>query len=153
MTNAILVPLDGSPLAESALSEAAVLARALEATVILLSVVTPRDDVIRSGTMRISVDEIFTAERDRALKYLEDVAARPMWAGLTTQIVVEAGNAAETIVDFARAHGVDRIVMATHGRSGLTRWVFGSVAEKVLHAADRTVVLVRASAPSAQSAP
>ena len=143
--SSILVPLDGSPLAESALREAAVLARALSAEVILLSVVTPRDEVIQSGTMRISIDEIFAAERDRAFTYLKEVASRPIWSGLTTRVAVESGNAAETIVDFARSHGVERIVMATHGRSGITRWVFGSVAEKVLHAADRTVVLVRAA--------
>ena len=141
----LLVPLDGSPLAESAVREAAVLARALGAQVILLSVVTPREDVIQSGTMRIAVDEIFAAERDRALAYLNDVASWPLWSGVSPHVVVEAGNTAETIVDFAKSHHVDRIVMATHGRSGITRWVFGSVAEKVLHAADRTVVLVPAA--------
>ena len=143
---AILVPLDGSPLAEGVLREAAALARALGAPVVLLSVVARRDEVLQSGTMRIAVDEMFAAERDHALTYLREVASRPIWAGVTTRVAVEAGNAAETIVDYARAQDVDRIVMATHGRSGVTRWVFGSVAEKVLHAADRTVVLVRVSA-------
>jgi len=141
----LLVPLDGSPLAESAVHEASVLARALGAQVILLSVVTIRNDVIRSGTMSIAVDEIFTAERDRATAYLNDVASRPLWSGVAPQVVVESGDAAETIVDFAKSHHVNRIVMATHGRSGITRWMFGSVAEKVLHAADCTVVLVRAT--------
>jgi nucleotide-binding universal stress UspA family protein len=139
----ILVPLDGSPLAEQAIAEAAELAHALHAGVVLLRVVSPVDDVIQSGTMRIAVDEIWTAEREEALKYLNDVAQRSVWQGATVAVVVELGGPAETILDIASRRDVSRIVMATHGRTGMTRWVFGSVAEKVLRAADRTVVLVR----------
>ena len=139
----ILVPLDGSPLAKQAIAEAAELARGLHVGVVLLRVVSPADDVIQSGTMRIAVDEIWAAEREQALKYLNDVAQRSVWRGVDVAVVVELGNAAETILDIASRRDVSRIVMATHGRTGVTRWVFGSVAEKVLRAADRTVVLVR----------
>jgi len=148
-TGAILVPLDGSALAESALGEAARLARAFGAPVILLHAIAPADDVIRSGTMTIAVDEIWTAARAQALRYLDDVRTRPAWNGIVTEVAVEMGSAAETILDFARVREVDRIVMATHGRTGLTRWVLGSVAEKVLRAASCTVVLVRATATAA----
>jgi nucleotide-binding universal stress UspA family protein len=58
------------------------------------------------------------------------------------------GGAAEAILVFARKRNVDRIVMSTHGRTGINRWVYGSVADKVLRAADRTVVLVRALKPA-----
>jgi hypothetical protein len=54
------------------------------------------------------------------------------------------GLAAETIIDYARHHPIDLIVMATHGRSGLQRWVYGSVADKVLRGANQPVLLVRA---------
>ena len=140
----LLVPLDGSTLAESALVEAVELAKALPAELVLLRVIPPADDVIQSGTMRIAVDEIWSAERARAQKYLQGVAARTDCAGVETSVDVELGSPADTILDFARQHDIGRIVLATHGRTGLTRWVFGSVAEKILRAADRTVVLVRA---------
>lgn len=123
--------------------EAVRLAKALPADIVLLQVVPRADDVIQSGTMRIAVDEIWSAERERARTYLQQVSARTECAGVNISAAVELGSPAETILDFARTHGVDRIVIATHGRTGLTRWVFGSVAEKVLQAADRTVVLVR----------
>ena len=63
------------------------------------------------------------------------------------RIAVGMGKPADVILDFARKHHVDRIVMCTHGRTGIYRWVYGSVANKVLHAADRTAVLVRAGSP------
>jgi nucleotide-binding universal stress UspA family protein len=149
VTQKLLVPLDGSTLAESVLAEAAVLGKALAAEVIFLQVILPIDDVIRSGPMTISVDEVWATQREQALRYLNEVRTRPQWTGVKTDIAVELGQPAETILDVARARGVDRIVMATHGRTGITRWVFGSVAEKILQAADRTVVLVRARSPIA----
>ena len=142
----LLVPVDGSPLAEGAIAEEAVLARALNAEVILLQAVAPAADVIRSGTMTISVDEVWAAEREEALRYLGRIRARPDWDGVATTVLVEPGNPADVILDVARARDVDRIVMTTHGRTGVTRWVFGSVAEKVLRAAECTVVLVRSEA-------
>jgi nucleotide-binding universal stress UspA family protein len=138
----VLVPLDGSELAESALSEALTLGKALNSEVILLQVVPAADDVIRQGATTIWIDEQWQARKDRALQYLNGVCNRPEWKGVETQVAVEMGNPAETILDFCQQQGVDRIVMATHGRTGMSRWVFGTVAEKVLRAADRTVVLV-----------
>jgi nucleotide-binding universal stress UspA family protein len=140
----IAVPLDGSELAERALSEALTPGKALNAEVILLQVIPGADDVIREGARIISIDEQWQALKDRALQYLNGVRNRPEWSGVATRVAVEMGNPAETILDYCQQHGIDRIVMATHGRTGMSRWVFGSVAEKVLRAADRTVVLVRA---------
>ncbi len=140
----VLVPLDGSPLAEGALGEAARLAKALGAAVILLQVIPPPPEIIRSGTLTISVDEIWASQRTDALRYLNGLRAREEFHGVATETAVEPGDAAGVILDVARARDVSHIVMTTHGRTGLTRWVLGSVAEKVMHAADRTVVLVRA---------
>jgi nucleotide-binding universal stress UspA family protein len=66
-----------------------------------------------------------------------------------SEIAVEMGNPAEVILNFAQRQNIDRIVMTTHGRTGMSRWrwSFGSVAHKVLEAADSTVILVRAGAP------
>ena len=120
------------------------LARALDAEIILLQVVSPVDDVIQSGTMRIAVDEIWTSQREQALRYLNRVRTRSELAGVPTEVIAELGSPADTILDVAKTRDVERIVMTTHGRTGITRWVLGSVAEKVLRAADRIVVLVRA---------
>ena len=144
----ILVPLDQSALAEVALPEAVQLARALHAEIVLLHVVPLIDDVIQSGTMRIAADEIWSSRCDEALKYLNQVRSGRL-AGIPTEVIVRPGEAADVILDVANTEHIDRIVMATHGRTGLTRWVLGSVAEKVLRAADRTVVLVRAPAAAA----
>ena len=141
----LLVPLDGSTLAESALPEALALSKALRATVTLLQVIPAPADVIRNGALVISVDEQWEVLKDQALHYLNGVRNRPAWQGIETHVAVEMGSPAETILDFCQQHKIDRIVMATHGRTGINRWVFGSIADKVLRAADRTVVLVRAT--------
>lgn len=142
MAQSILVPLDGSPLAELALREAGLLAGLPNSTVILLQVVPPIEDVISDGEV-IAVDQQWENQKIHALRYLESIRARSEWKGLRVRVAVEMGKPAEVILDFARSHGVDWIVMSTHGRTGINRWVYGSVASKVLEAADRTVVLVR----------
>jgi nucleotide-binding universal stress UspA family protein len=142
----ILVPLDGSVFAEGALEEAAELAKGLHAGVTLLRVIEPVEDIIQSGTMKIAIDEIWAAQRDHAMKYLNEVAQRPVWQDVKPTAVVEMGSPAETILEVARRRDISRIVMTTHGRTGLRRWVLGSVAEKIVRAADRTVVLVRGAA-------
>ena len=92
----------------------------------------------------IAIDQQWESRKIHALRYLDSVCARPDWKGAKMRIAVEMGKPADVILDFARKHHVDRIVMCTHGRTGINRWVYGSVADKVLQAADRTVVLVRA---------
>jgi len=141
----ILVPLDGSKLAEDALGEALILGKALKAEITLLHVVQIPEDVIGQGATPISIDEQWQAQRGRALQYLTDIRNRPEWTGVATQVAVESGNPAEVILDYCRRHDIDRIVMSTRGR-GRTRlklWALGSVAYKVVHAADRTIVLIR----------
>ena len=140
----ILVPLDGSPLAEVALAHALVLARACGAEVTLLNSVSPMDEVMVSEGEPVFLADLWKARQQAAQTYLESVAQRPEWREIKTQLVVENAPAADAIVEHARKHAVDVIVMATHGRSGFRRWVFGSVAEKVVRGADRPVLMVRA---------
>jgi len=139
----ILVPLDGSPLAELALAEALALATLPNTEVILLQVVPPIEDVITVGLQQITLDQQWDLQKEQALHYLHTIAARPEWHGLQIDVAVEMGKPAETILAFAERHGINRIVMSTHGKTGLGRWAFGSVADKILRAADTTVVLVR----------
>ncbi len=146
MSQSILVPLDGSPLAERALNEALALAKLPESKVTLLHVIPPIEDVITDGE-EITIDQQWENRKIHALNYLGGICARPDWKSVKTQVAVELGNPAEIILDYARQHKIDRIVMTTHGRTGINRWVYGSVADKVLRAADRTVVLVRSGVP------
>lgn len=142
----LLVTLDGSELSELALPEALALAKLPDSEVTLLQVVPPIGDVIADGE-EFAIDQQWERRKIGALRYLHSVCARPAWQGVTTHVAVEMGKPAETILDFAQRNNIDRIVMASHGRAGLGRWVYGSVADKVLRAADRTVVLVRAGRP------
>lgn len=140
----ILVPLDGSELAEVALTDALALARLSLAEVTLLKVVLPIEGVIEIGTHdAIYVDEIWQINKKQALEYLESVRDRISNEPFKVHMAVEMGPAAETIIDYARKHPIDLIVMATHGHSGLKRWVYGSVADKVLRGSHLSVLLVR----------
>jgi nucleotide-binding universal stress UspA family protein len=139
----ILVPLDGSPLAELAVTEAAALSQLPDTDVTLLQVIPPIENVIMVGLQPIAVDQQWQLQKDQALQYLRGVSARPEWHGMQVNVAVDMGQPAETILGFAEKHGIARIVMSTHGRTGLGQWVFGSVADKVLRATHTTVVLVR----------
>ena len=88
----ILVPLDGSELAECALSEAMTLGKALNAEVILLQVVPDAEDVIRQGATIIALDEQWQARKDRALQYLNRVRHRPEWSSIASRVDVENGK-------------------------------------------------------------
>jgi len=143
--NHILVPLDVSQLAELALDDAFYMAQLSGAELTLLQAVSPIERVLEAGTDHpIYVDERWAMLREEALDYLNSVCQK-MECQPVTHTVVQMGSPAETIIDYAHEHPtIDLIVMATHGRSGLQRWVYGSVADKVLRGAGLPVLLVRA---------
>jgi nucleotide-binding universal stress UspA family protein len=140
----ILVPLDGSELAELALADALSLAQLNEAEVVLLQVISPFEYIAGDTAPMGFVDELVKAHQDAALRYLEEIIGREECRNLRVRLAVEIGIPAETIIDYAHREPIDLIVMATHGRSGLRRWVYGSVADKVLRGSDIPVLLVRA---------
>ena len=137
----VLVPLDGSPLAEMVLPTAIQALRdSPDATLVLLRAVEP--------TTLLGIDpiEAQVAVIGEAEAYLGGVAARLRDQGraqVTTSVWYS--GAAEAIVDAARMRAVDMIVMSTHGRSGLSRVVHGSVAESVLRRTPTPVLLVSAA--------
>jgi nucleotide-binding universal stress UspA family protein len=134
----ILVPLDGSPLAEAALPEALDLARDAGSTLILLRAVEAH--TIVGDPVDAQVQVVHEAER-----YLEDVAARLRGQGIgKVETSVWYGPAALSIVDAARLRRADLIAMFSHGRSGVGRLVLGSVAESVLRASTVPILLLRA---------
>lgn len=141
----LLVPLDGSGLAELALPFAAIWARAFDAEVVLLRVPTLPAYVSLGPDASMLVPSLLGEVYEEADAYLSNVMRELRARGLTVhKAAVEPGAVADTIVDFARDAGVDCIVMSTHGRSGLGRWVYGSVADRVLRGAGVPVLLVRA---------
>ena len=136
MYDKIVVTLDGSAYSECALPPAEALAHSLGVKIVLLHVV-PYPDVQDGG-----VEFDYGA---RAREYLSSVAQRIRDAGpevLEVEIEVPWGDVVGTIVDYVEADEQTLLVMASHGRKGLTRLAFGSVAEGVLHKARSTPTLV-----------
>ena len=145
MYTGILVPLDGSKTAEKVLPFARFLARRLKLPVELLEVI----DVAEIGRRILPAKAKFvdtaleTIERNSA-KYLNTIAGT-FAEGVVVNCTVVKGTPAEAIVDKAAAEKASLINMATHGHSGIDRWLLGSVAEKVLRSTINPLLLIRAA--------
>lgn len=145
MSSQILVPLDGSALAEQALSCATMLAAGLPAELVLLRAVSlPADvqDILERADL--GAEEKPPPLAAEASAYLAQVAGQLEGSGLEVTTTVRCGPAAEAILDYVEQMDIEQIVMATHGYSGISRWVHGSVAERVVQSASVPVLLVRA---------
>ncbi|MGQ9648043.1 MAG: universal stress protein [Thermodesulfobacteriota bacterium] len=142
MYKKILVPLDGSELARKGLEEAEKLAQIFGAEIVLFQVV-PFMPIYGSPELvtPLIVDE---KQKEAAERYLLALSEELRKKGFTVTSTVKTGQqVAVEIIDFAKETGVDLIVMSTHGRSGITRWVLGSVALKVLTRAETPILLIR----------
>ncbi len=142
MYKKILVPLDGSELAKKALDEAEKLANCFGAEIVLFEVV-PFMPIYGSPELvtPLIIDE---KQKEAAEKYLVNLSDELKKKGLKATAVVKTGQqVAVEIIDFAKACGANLIVMCTHGRSGISRWVLGSVALKVLTRAETPILLIR----------
>ena len=143
----IVVPLDGSKLAEEALPDAERLARLTSAPVHLVRVIDLSDLMWhgQSGWVMedTAAEHALAAESTAASSYLETIAERLVGAGLVAETEVRRGQPSREVIAAARPG--DLIVMAPHGRSGVTRWFLGSVAEEVVRRAEVPVLLVRAN--------
>jgi nucleotide-binding universal stress UspA family protein len=144
MYNKILVPLDGSKLAEAILPHVEDLAQHYKATVILMSVVEWEPLIIAPEPLYAGFDP---QERERRFKEVETYLAGQQGEfrqkGIETKIILGEGPVAQTIIGVAEKEGVDLIAMASHGRTGLARVFYGSVAAGVLHKVDRPLLLIR----------
>lgn len=142
MYTKILVPLDGSALAERALVQAEEIAKAAGAELILAQVVqAPLGQTPEAGTSEEV--EAFRETAAQARAYLGMIATRVTGAGVKVRFEVVEGAAAAGILTLAHNEDVDMIVMSTHGRSGISKLVMGSVAEKVMLTTKRPVLLVK----------
>jgi nucleotide-binding universal stress UspA family protein len=142
MYKRILVPLDGSKLAEQALPHAVVQAEQSGADIVLLRVLGPLPEPIMAR--RKSVRSAEAASARLAEDYLESVAAGLREQGLATQTTIMEGKPYVEIIRFAEEHQIDLIVMSTRGYSGLSRWLLGSVADRVVRGATVPLLLVQA---------
>lgn len=145
MFRKILVPLDGSELSEGALEPALEMARRFEGTVTLYrTAVLPEHLAVSPVPLAPSTyQEIQTTITEGVRTYLEEVRARFADRGIPLETALTQGDAANEILEFAEKSGFQLIVMSTHGRSGFQRWLFGSVAEKVVRHAPCPVLSVR----------
>ena len=143
MYTRMLIPLDGSKLAENVLPYARALAGALDLRIELLSVVDTMDfaKTTHAGHVR-DFDPIIEAAVREGEQYLENVA-RSFTGKTVDNCVVEQGQADQIIIEKAARDKETLIGMATRGRSGIHRWLMGSVAEKVLRGATNPLLLVR----------
>lgn len=148
MYKKILVPLDGSELAETVLPHATGLAKAGGAEITLLTVVH-----LTLGAAAAKLEAIPEAAAERrgalraeALMYLEKVQRELKDQGIVAHAVALEGDAASQIIAYAEEKGFDLVAMATHGRSGIDRFIMGSIAEKVVRGTIKPVLLIRALA-------
>lgn len=152
MYQRILVPLDGSKVGESALPyvEGLVskLSPGVKVEVTLLQVVSPLSHYIVAVEGGVSVpytDEEMKAVKEKAKDYLNKAGEGLKSKGAVVKIRVGVGNAAEEIIKASDQVNADLVAMSTHGRSGLSRWAFGSVADRVLRGGNKPMLMVRAS--------
>lgn len=139
----ILVPLDGSLIAEQALEPALALAEAVSAELIFLRVRTVSQILGQPVPGWSGLDAVMETTEQDANAYLSGVQADMGDSSVSTSLRVTTGPAAEAIIDTADSQRVDLIVMCSRGCSGIERWVFGSVAEKVLRGANCVTLVIQ----------
>lgn len=141
MYKKILVPLDGSNLAECVLPHVKAIATGCGAEkVILLRVVEPPPPETPPA---LDFQALQEAGMKAAEYYLAETKAALSKEGLSVEATVSTGKPAEAITEFAQSNEVDLIALATHGRSGISRWVFGSVADRLMRSSLAPLLLIR----------
>ncbi|HBH02395.1 MAG TPA: universal stress protein [Candidatus Rokubacteria bacterium] len=136
------VPLDGSMVAEGIIPFMLEIAGPLDMEIVLLRVLVPVPPTVIEGSRHIEVEDV-ERRRAEAEAYLAPIAAELRTKGVRIRTMVRRGEPAAEIIAGAREAGSDLIAMTTHGRSGLGRLLFGSIAEAVLRHSDIPVFLMR----------
>ncbi len=159
MFKRILVPVDGSPLAEAALSYATVLAKSNNAEIVLLRVVEYSSDLY-SGCHEYphtdpefirSLSEKKKAVQLNALRYLNHLAEQLKMQNQAVSIKIGKGPVVKAILDVVEDQGADLIVMTTHACSGLSHRMIGAIADQVMFEASVPVILVHSNLPTGTS--
>jgi nucleotide-binding universal stress UspA family protein len=146
MFDQILVPLDGSLLAECVLPHVVAITRAFDAKVILLRVLEKNK---ANGTAQMFDLLNWQLKKTAAKLYLEKISARLQKSGLRIENVILEGLVAESITEYALSREVKLIILSSHGRSGLSQWGISSVTQKIIFSAPTSVLIIRAQQPAA----
>lgn len=145
----ILVPLDGSHRAAVALPLVQELAHVLGAHVLLARVVppaTPAFTAMADGTPLPHADAAQAHERTAAETYLQRISDGLKFGGIPTDSVMPSGNVAAALLSLLQDEAYDLVVMTTHGRTGVTRWALGSIAERLVEASHTPILMLRSDA-------
>lgn len=146
MYNTILVPLDGSKRAEAILPHVEEMARKIGSRIILLTCVEQKH--VYTGDLEISAmvhkEDDMVQQTKTAKSYLQEVQTKLEQQGIQVSTTIMQGPPAEEILAAAAQENVDMIAIASHGRSGLGRVFYGSVAAGILERADRPLLIIRA---------
>lgn len=141
MYKKILVPLDGSELSEAVLPHAKAIAKSEGAEIILLRVPLMPAIEFYSREPLIAA-KIFEEEQAEAQKYVNGKMDELKKEKIEVQAITQNGPVPDTILAVAEDSHADMIAMSTHGRTGVTRWLLGSVADKIVHHAHIPVMLI-----------
>jgi len=142
MYKKIIVPLDGSELSESVLDHVITIATSCQVPeVVLIRVREPLDNSVRVALDAEIASELDQAYHDEADNYLKSIAKLLEQKDIAVKTEVLAGNPAKEIIEYSSNNDVDLIIMSTHGRSGVSRIVFGSVADKVIRQTEVPILL------------
>ena len=153
MYRKIMVPLDGSELAECVLPHVDGFVTGCQVeTIIFVRVIEPTRYSVLSSTaspqdyenMRKNMEMMEEEEKSSAARYLKEVIGRVKKGGIKYKAEVLVWKVAESLVDYTDANEIDLVLIATHGRSGISRWVRGSIADRVLRSSRVPVLMVRA---------
>jgi nucleotide-binding universal stress UspA family protein len=141
----ILVPLDGSPLSKTALPMATSLAQKYQAKIILFHAFDQSQNLaaVPTGDAMLLYKQVVDSLYNKIEGSLAGICKDLRKQGLDVEAEIATQAAAEAIIEAAKRHNIDLIVMATHGRGGFARWTIGSVADKVLRYGPCPVLLVR----------
>jgi nucleotide-binding universal stress UspA family protein len=144
MFKRILVPLDGSSLAECVLPHISAMAKSVQVEVTLLRVLDPSDAAVQP----ISVDPLeWQIRKAEAENYLREISLKLSQTGLPCEIVTLEGKAAEAVIDYANEKGIDLIILSSHGQSGISGWNVSSVVQKIIYRVRTSIMIVRAYQP------
>ena len=147
MYEKVLVPLDGSELAECVFPHVKDFIEGFQIGYVVFVRVVEPTTTSGHGDHAISpeiLEQIESARKSAAKDYLDQVIKGFQHEGTALHSEVLSGRAAESLADYTKENNIDLIVIATHGRSGITRWVRGSVADKILRFSNVPVLMVRA---------
>jgi nucleotide-binding universal stress UspA family protein len=148
MFERILIPLDGSPRAELILGQVARILRRKDSELVLLRVVDIPEASLIEPARKTAYEYSRRRERVQAHEYVHTLAGRLSEQGVRARGCIAEGSAAPTILEQATHLGASMIAMTTHGRTGLSRWLVGSVAEKIVRSSPIPVLLVRSFRPT-----